>query len=124
MEIDIEGNINHRSWNRGLNSVKKKTFFHFPDIIMKGGVMPTICYFFGILIQMYWRDHEPPHFHAVYAGSTAIIDIETLEVIRGGMPPRALALIREWAKTHENELKEDWTLCRQNQQPRQIEPLQ
>ena len=62
MEIDIEENINHRSWHRGLNSVEKKTFFHFPDIIMKGGVMPTICYFFGILIQMYWRDHEPPSF--------------------------------------------------------------
>jgi len=57
--------------------------------------MPTICYFFGILIQMYWRDHEPPHFHAVYAGNTAIIDIETLEVIRGYMPPRAMTLIRE-----------------------------
>jgi len=42
--------------------------------------MPTICYFFGILIQMYWRDHEPPHFHAVYADSTAIIDIETLKI--------------------------------------------
>lgn len=48
--------------------------------------MPTICAFYGIIIQMFWNDHAPPHFHALYAEHEAIIDIETLKVIRGEMP--------------------------------------
>lgn len=76
------------------------------------------------MIQMYWLDHEPAHFHAVYADNAAIINMETLEVMRGSMPPRALALIREWANMHKDELKEDWNLCRQKKQPHPIDPLQ
>jgi hypothetical protein len=45
--------------------------------------MPTISVFYGILIQMFWRDHAPPHFHALYAEDEALIDIRTLEVIQG-----------------------------------------
>jgi len=62
--------------------------------------MPTISTFYGILIQMFWRDHAPPHFHALYAECEALIDIRTLEVIEGGLPRRALALVLEWAQEH------------------------
>jgi hypothetical protein len=51
--------------------------------------MPTISVFYGILIRMYWNDHAPPHFHAEYAGSEAIINIQTLEIIRGELPKGA-----------------------------------
>jgi len=54
--------------------------------------MPTISAFYGILIQMFWGDHAPPHFHALYAEYEVLIDIRTLEVVRGKMPRRALAL--------------------------------
>jgi hypothetical protein len=57
--------------------------------------MPTICRFYGILIQMYFADHAPPHFYALYAEFEALIDLRTLEVIRGELPPRATALVRE-----------------------------
>lgn len=60
--------------------------------------MPTISTFYGILIQMYWQDHPPAHFHALYAEHEALIDIRTLEVIEGGMPRRALALVLEWPR--------------------------
>jgi hypothetical protein len=70
--------------------------------------MPTISSFYGILIQMFWRDHAPPHFHALYAEHEALIDIRTLEVIEGGLPKRALALVLEWASEHRSELSEDW----------------
>jgi hypothetical protein len=86
--------------------------------------MPTISAFFGIVITMYWREHEPAHFHARYAEYEAIIGIETLEVLRGGMPRRALALVLEWATEHRGELAEDWRLCRANQMPRPIQPLE
>jgi len=85
--------------------------------------MPTISAFYGILIQMFWRDHAPPHFHALYAEHEATIDIRTLEVIEGQLPRRALALTLEWAQEHRSELLEDWNLCSLNQSPKKIQPL-
>jgi len=86
--------------------------------------MPTISTFYGILIQMYWGDHSPPHFHALYAEYEVLIDIRTLEVMKGTMPRRALSLVLEWASQHRNELVEDWNLCEQNQSPKKISPLE
>ena len=85
--------------------------------------MPTISTFYGILIQMYWDDHAPPHFHALYAEHEALINIKTLEIIEGSLPRRALSLVLEWAQEHRDELLEDWNLCARNQQPKKIRPL-
>jgi hypothetical protein len=85
--------------------------------------MPTISSFYGILIQMFWKDHEPPHFHALYAEDEALIDIRTLEVMEGQLTRRALALVLEWAQEHRAELLEDWELCARNQSPKKIRPL-
>jgi hypothetical protein len=86
-------------------------------------MMPTICTFYGILIQMYWDDHAPPHFHALYAESEVLVDIRTLEILRGNMPRRALALVLEWAQEHRAELMEDWQLCSLKKAPNKIQPL-
>lgn len=86
--------------------------------------MPTISMFYGICIQMFWGDHAPPHFHALYGEYEVIIDIRTLEVIKGSMPRRALAFVLEWASLHRKELMEDWTLCEMKQTPMQIAPLE
>lgn len=85
--------------------------------------MPTISTFYGILIQMFWNDHAPPHFHALYAEDEVLINIRTLEVLEGSMPRRALALVLEWAQEHRAELLEDWELCAHNQHPKKIRPL-
>ena len=85
--------------------------------------MPTISAFYGILIQMFWSDHAPPHFHALYAEYEALIDINSLVVLEGEMPRRALALVLEWAHEHRTELMEDWELCARNQSPKKIQPL-
>jgi hypothetical protein len=85
--------------------------------------MPTISAFYGILIQMFWSDHAPPHFHALYAEHEAIVDIRTLEAIEGSLPRRAMALMLEWAQEHRAELMEDWDLCNRNQPPKKIPPL-
>ena len=85
--------------------------------------MPTISTFYGILIQMFWNDHAPPHFHALYTEYEVLIDIRTLEVMEGQMPRRALALVLEWAQEHRAELMEDWQLCERNQTPKKIQPL-
>ena len=85
--------------------------------------MPTISTFYGILIQMFWKDHAPPHFHALYAEDEALIDIRTLGVMEGQLTRRALALVFEWAQEHRPELLEDWELCARNQSPNKIRPL-
>ena len=85
--------------------------------------MPTISNFYGVAIRMFWADHAPPHFHAVYGGAEAVIDIHRLTVLRGALPSRALALTLQWAALHRNELLEDWKLCATKQAPRKIPPL-
>jgi len=80
--------------------------------------------FYGIIIQMFWGDHAPPHFHALYGEFEIIIDIRTLEIIKGKMPRRALALVLEWASIHRDELIKDWDLCVKNQSPKRISPLE
>jgi hypothetical protein len=59
--------------------------------------MPELARFFGIVIRMFFNDHQPAHFHAVYEDDEALIEIETLAILRGSLPRRALAMVLEWA---------------------------
>ncbi|NBC47399.1 MAG: DUF4160 domain-containing protein [Gammaproteobacteria bacterium] len=86
--------------------------------------MPTVSRFFGIVIQMFWREHAPPHFHALYGEHEVLIDIRTLEPIGGHLLKRALTLTTEWAMEHRQELMENWDLCQSKQPPKQIAPLE
>lgn len=85
--------------------------------------MPTISAFYGIVIQMYWQEHGPAHFHALYAEHEVLVTIEDLRVLRGSLPRRAMALVVEWAAGHREELAENWNLCSQLQPPKSIRPL-
>lgn len=85
--------------------------------------MPEVSRFYGIVVQMYFGDHPPPHFHAVYAGESAKIDIETLSVIAGKLPARALGLVIEWASLHQTELRDAFHRAANLEQPGKIEPL-
>jgi hypothetical protein len=86
--------------------------------------MPTISVFFGIVIKMFWREHGPPHFHAVYGEHEAIIDIRELRVVRGVLPRRALALVLEWAAEHRDALLHNWDLCTRLRPPNRVPPLE
>lgn len=85
--------------------------------------MPTISVFYGIVIQMFWNDHAPPHFHALYGEFEALIAIPSLQVMEGELPRRAMALVLEWAELHRDALMEDWELCSKKQMPLRIAPL-
>jgi len=85
--------------------------------------MPIISNFFGIIIRMFFNEHAPPHFHVEYAEYKASVNIQTLEIIEGKLSRRAQELVLDWAELHQKELLEDWELCRQHLEPRQIEPL-
>ena len=82
--------------------------------------MPQISYFFGIIIKMYFKDHNPPHFHAEYQGYKAEYNIVTLELLVGEMPRRPHALIIEWASIHRAELLENWA---RTQTPESLNPI-
>jgi len=86
--------------------------------------MPTISAFYGIIIQMFFRDHAPPHFHVKYAEYKAIIDIQNLSLMEGHLPRRALNLVLDWAELHQGELLTDWDLCQNMEQPAPIAPLE
>jgi len=86
--------------------------------------MPTISQFYGILIRMYYRDHAPPHFHAVYAEYEIVVGISPIEILEGGVPGRVRSMVLEWAAMHQNELLEDWERCRNSVQPLPIAPLE
>lgn len=79
--------------------------------------------FYGIVIYMYWKDHAPPHFHAIYAGHEALITVEGGDFIRGGLPRTARNLVLEWRELHVEELLENWDLAQQPTALRPIEPL-
>lgn len=70
--------------------------------------MPVIARFYGIVIKMFFNDHLPPHFHAVYGEYNAVFDINTLELFEGDLPSRARKLVNEWASQYKSELLEMW----------------
>ncbi len=90
---------------------------------MWGASMPRISMFYGILIQMYWDEHSPPHFHASYNGCNGSIDIKRLIMTEGDLPKRALKLTLDWAALHQQELLADWELCQKRLAPNKIDPL-
>ena len=85
--------------------------------------MPEISRFYGIIIALYYNEHNPPHFHAYYNDDKAEISIETLEIIAGKLPTRVYKLVVEWAIDHKDELKRDWELLRNDNTPLPIQPL-
>lgn len=85
--------------------------------------MPQISYFLGVIIRMFYRDHNPPHFHAVYGEHEALIDIQKNEIISGSLPPRVLGLVVEWSVIHQQELMDNWERSNKRETLLNIEPL-
>jgi hypothetical protein len=85
--------------------------------------MPEVSRFFGISIRMYFDDHSPPHFHAIYAGAEVEVGIDPLSVVRGKFPRRALGMVLEWAALYRQELLENWERLQNDQAPHKIQPL-
>jgi hypothetical protein len=86
--------------------------------------MPEISRFLGIVIKMFFDDHNPPHFHAEYDGEVALIDIRNLSVFSGRLPPRVTGLVIEWASVHQQELFVDWDRARAQHELLKIAPLE
>ena len=85
--------------------------------------MPELSRFLGIVIAMYYRDHAPAHFHAVYGDYEITIEIESGNV-NGEFPKRALAHVQEWRALHKAELLADWDLAQKREPLKRISPLE
>ena len=84
--------------------------------------MPVLSRFYGIIIRMYFQqaEHNPPHIHALYGEDMAAITIQTGEILEGHLPPKALAMVREWAAIYKADLLYMW----ETQEFRSLPPLE
>ena len=85
--------------------------------------MPEISLFYGIRITMYYDDHSPPHFHALYAGRKAVIDILDGKVVKGFLPSRQLKFVLAWCEMYKDELMQNWELAKDDKPLNKIKPL-
>lgn len=86
--------------------------------------MPSISKFFGIIIYLYTQDHNPPHFHAIYNDEEILVSIIDLRILQWNMKPKALWLIMERARLNQDKLMEDRNLMTEEQELKQIPPLE
>jgi hypothetical protein len=85
--------------------------------------VPEISRFLGIVIKMFYNDHNPPHFHAEYSGATAWIDIDDLVLFQGRLPRKQMQLVLAWAALHQEELRLNWDRARRGEAVEGIAPL-
>lgn len=86
--------------------------------------VPTISRFLGLVITMYFDDHDPPHFHALHADGEAKVRIDSLELIESTLPRRQVRFVLAWAELHQEELAQNWRRARAGETLQAIEPLQ
>ena len=86
--------------------------------------MPRISEFLGIVIYMYFSEHNPPHFHAIYGKFEAEILVESGTILKGKLPPRAYSLIKEWTAKYKDQLNHDWDLARKHKELKWIPGLE
>jgi len=85
--------------------------------------VPRLSAFYGLVVYMYWQDHNPPHFHVEYGEQQALIVIADGRVYAGSLPPRALRMVRQWRLLHLVELQAAWERCSIPEDPGTIDPL-
>jgi hypothetical protein len=96
---------------------------HVRRAVADNAAVPRLATFYGIVIWMYRPDHPPPHFHAQYGDEVAQIELATLRVLNGSLPPRALRLVRAWGRLHTEELADNWLRAQELEPLAPIEPL-
>jgi uncharacterized protein DUF4160 len=86
--------------------------------------MPTIAYFLGISVRMFFNDHDPPHFHVRYQGHRARVRISDGEVIGGRLPLTVARLLTEWTALRQEALMRNWRAARSDGQLERIGGLE
>jgi hypothetical protein len=82
--------------------------------------VPTVAIVEGVRIRLYADEHPLPHFHAAYAEFSAQIEISSLRVMNGGLPPAKLSAVLSWAMVRQNVLKRTWDIVTAGEKPEKI----
>ena len=85
--------------------------------------MPEVSRFFGIVIRMYFDDHNPPHFRARYSDTESLFAIDPIREMRGDLNRRAVSMVIEWTALHQHELMDNWERLHTDQPLLRIDPL-
>lgn len=83
-------------------------------------MMPEVSRFFGIVITMYFKEHNPPHFHVTYGEIEVQFDMNEGAFIKGMLPSKSARLVLAWFEIHKDELMEMW----ETKEFRKIKPLE
>lgn len=84
--------------------------------------MPEISRFYGIIIYLYWKGHNPPHIHFIY--DTYECSISILDrVVDGKTPSKVIEKVSKWIDLHEEEILTLWEKARKGESIGKIEPL-
>ncbi|MCL1787844.1 MAG: DUF4160 domain-containing protein [Defluviitaleaceae bacterium] len=84
--------------------------------------MPILSMFYGTIITMYYRDHNPPHIHVQYQNDKALVNTDG-DVIEGALPKRQLRLVQAWVELHRDEILANWELAQEKNELYKIDPL-
>jgi hypothetical protein len=84
--------------------------------------MPVLSMFYGVIISMFYKDHNPPHIHIQYAEYNAIVDFNG-HILEGELPVKQRKLIEAWIVLHQDELYANWQLAKDKQNLFKIDPL-
>ena len=85
--------------------------------------MPRLSEVYGIVVYMYWQDHQPPHFHAIYGDEEALVRVDDAAFLAGSPPRTAARLVREWTELRRSELQDNWNRAQTPTKLVPIEPL-
>jgi hypothetical protein len=85
--------------------------------------VPAISHFYGLTVKLYLGDHQPAHFHVLYGDHEALFSIDSLEMMRGELPRRAVPMVLEWATVHREELRAGWALAQAGKRLLPVPPL-
>ena len=89
--------------------------------------MPILSMFYGVVVYMYFYDaqrHHIPHFHAEYTEFTAVIAIESGDMLEGDLPRNKMKLVQAWLEIHRDEIMADWSLAVRGLPVQKIKPLE
>ena len=84
--------------------------------------MPVLSMFYGVIISVFYKDHNPPHIHIQYAEYNAIVDFNG-NILEGELPVKQRKLIEAWIVLHQDELYANWQLAKDKQNLFKIDPL-
>ena len=87
------------------------------------GLCVEICSFYGIVIRLCHAGGVSPRFEAVYGEARAVLDVETLEILDGRIPDRALIMVRDWASSRRHDIVAAWNTLGAGRRPAPLPPL-